>query len=107
MSTGGLLLVSVEARPSGEYCRAHQSQRVALLNHTGPQSVIEHDLPVFQMIFEVDIRSAGRQRVRNARESEVMGRYQSDGAALHKTADHGFGADGPVVRVCTMQNFVK
>src|SRR5207237_5786271 len=85
---------------------AHQLERVALLNDSGSKTVIEDHLPIFQMIFKVSIAGKRRERIRNFGQSQIVSGDQTDGPSRDQSAQNSFGANRPVVRVRSMQDFI-
>src|ERR1035438_10622601 len=51
--------------------RPHQLQRIALLHHTRMQPVVERHAPVLELVLEVHIRAARRERFHDRSEEHT------------------------------------
>src|ERR1700683_4818185 len=82
---------------------AHKLQRIACLNDSVAQMMIESQFTIFQVILKMKIRADRSQVDRNFGESKIVGCKQSDGSSLQQILYHRFGADSTVMRVCSLE----
>ncbi len=85
----------------------HQRQRIAGLDDARVELVIEAQLPVFQVIFEVAIDRPRADLLRDRGQSQIMRAYQPHRASFHQFGDDGSGSDQPIVRVGSRQQLVQ
>ena len=86
---------------------AHELQSVAGLNDSRTQPVAKTQFAVFEMIFEVEVRGGGSHGNSDVSQGEIVSSEQSNGTSLQQVPHHSFGADPTVVRVGSLQQFVK
>ena len=71
------------------------------------EAVIENHAPILEVVFEMEIGGARRERFSESGESEIVGCDEADGATVDETADDSLGADSSIVRIRPMQNFIQ
>src|SRR3989442_11086628 len=86
---------------------AHQRKRIAFLDDTGVETVIEDHLAILQFILEMKIRSFWRERVGESGERKIVCCDKTNCAAVDQTADDGFCPDRPIVGIRAMQDFIQ
>src|SRR5579863_6525360 len=102
-STGGRCDSKILRRGHSQADGAHQLQRVAGLHNAGLEFVIEDELLIFQMVFEVAVDGTVAERGRNLSQRQIMGADYTDGAAIQQFAQHELSAGQTVVRVCSRE----
>src|SRR5205809_4238235 len=87
--------------------RAHERQRVAVLDDAVVHAVIEGHRAVDKLVLKVDVLRPWCQKIRDLGQGKVMSRDQPDGPVAHQTVNNGLGADAAVVRVGSLEQLVK
>ena len=82
------------------------SRALLLRDDAGAHEVVEPDLAVFDLVFEVDVGGAIAEYVGDLGQRQVVGGDQADRAALDQAAHDGFGADAAVVGIGAVQELV-
>jgi hypothetical protein len=77
--------------------RAHQRERIARLDDTVPQAIVEMQDTILEAILEVHIGGCAAKAEDEIGEREVVGRHQADGVQVDQAGDDRLGADAAIV----------
>src|SRR6188472_2115806 len=83
----------------------HQRNRVARLHDAGPEPVVEVQMPIGEMILEMNVGGARSEVGGDVAKRQVVRRHQADGAEADQAAHQRFGAVTAIVRVGAGEDF--
>lgn len=87
--------------------RPHQSQTITLGDHTFTQLVIEMHSPISELFLEMEVRKPTSYSPVHLSEGQVVCTDETYCSSVHQRAYHAFSANKPILRVCSLQEFVQ
>src|SRR3954447_8157388 len=85
----------------------HELERVAPLDHSRVQAIVEVHAAVLQVVFEMNVDCARAEVALESCQRKIMSGDESDGATIEEPANDCGSSDSPVVRVCSAQDLVQ
>ena len=85
----------------------HQLEGVAPGHDPRPADIVEPDAAVLEMVLEMHVRGARRERVGDLGEGEIVRGHEPDRAVPDQPAEHRLGAGSPIARIGAVEHLVE
>src|SRR5262249_46663422 len=76
-------------------------------HHAFSQLVIEMHPSVLELFLEVHVAESAADLAVHLGERQIVGAHEAYGSAIQESADDASGAGKPILRVCSLQQFVQ
>src|SRR5947209_11581206 len=86
--------------------RTHELERIAPLDHTRVQAIVELHAAVLQVVLEMNVDCACAEIALESCQCKIVRGDESDGAAIEETANDRGSSDPPIVGVGSAQDLV-